>query len=93
MLWMLIRYNIVHKVQVSIHLCISKAWCSVDNESRVATHQQDSHSLEQVLDLLVNILPCVAGQLPSKPGDECCRILMPATQGFHQHWVELDTVI
>ena len=89
MLWMLVvtRYNVEHlgiKVQVSIHLCISKAWCSVDNESRVATHQQDPHPLEQVLDLLVNLLPCVAGQLPSKPGDECCLVSSAAAAKHKQ---------
>ena len=45
--------------------------------------------MEQVLDLLVYLLPCVAGQLPGKPGDDASL----CHQGIHHHWVELVMMI
>ena len=42
-----------------------------------------------MLDLLIRLLACVAGQLPGKPGDENSCVLMPATQGLHHHWLQL----
>ena len=34
-----------------------------------------------------------SGQLPSKPGDESSCALVPATQGLHHNWEELDPLL
>ena len=80
------------KILVTIYFCFYVGWYSVENECRVSMHQENTHSLEQVLDLLVSLLAIVAGQLPGKPGDQTGSVLVSAPQDLHHYWKELDNL-
>ena len=54
--------------------------------------QKKPQSLEEVLDLLVCLLACVAAQLPSKLGDQSSYILVPVTPGPHQYCCSVHIV-
>ena len=81
------------KVLIPVYFCFYMEWSSIQDQSSIPPHQQETQPLEQVPRGLLLLPPSVTGQLPAKLGHSSSCIRVPPTQCLHHHREELSLKI